>query len=69
MAKRADRVTYTKGSDGKWYLHLKSGNGKVIADGAEGYVNKASAKRAAEALAKRLNEPAEVPVTVVAGDE
>jgi uncharacterized protein YegP (UPF0339 family) len=34
-------------ADGLWYWHLKSANGKVVADGAEGYASRGNARRAA----------------------
>lgn len=36
-----------KGTDGKWYISIRNRrNGKIIADGAEGYATKATATRA-----------------------
>jgi uncharacterized protein YegP (UPF0339 family) len=32
---------------GLWYWRLRAGNGKIVADGAEGYLTKSNAKRAA----------------------
>ena len=34
------------GNDGWWYWRLKAGNGRIVADGAEGYSSKGSCKRA-----------------------
>ena len=37
---------YFPGSDGDWYWHFEAANGKVTADGAEGYASKANVQRA-----------------------
>lgn len=37
---------YFPGKDGGWYWHFEAANGKVTADGAEGYVSKANVQRA-----------------------
>lgn len=34
------KATVFKGEDGDWYWHLQDGNGKIVADGSEGYHNK-----------------------------
>lgn len=35
-----------QGKDKKWYWRVRADNGKIVADGAQGYANKGSAKRA-----------------------
>lgn len=37
---------YFPGSNGDWYWHFEAANGRVTADGAEGYDSKANVKRA-----------------------
>jgi len=39
---------------GEWRWRLKARNGRIIADGAEGYKSKAGAKRAVIALRLRI---------------
>lgn len=51
MAKRPDKVEVFKDAAGRWWWHRKSGNGQVIANSAEGYVDR---KRAVE-MAERVN--------------
>lgn len=36
-----------RGRDGMWYWRLWAGNGRVIADGSEGYAKSSNARRAA----------------------
>jgi len=35
-----------QGSGGNWYWRIRAKNGRIIADGAEGYVSKQNAVRA-----------------------
>lgn len=44
----------TQGRDGKWYWHIVASNGKIIADGGEGYCSKSNAKRALRNLIKLI---------------
>lgn len=37
---------YFPGKDGQWYWHFEAANGKITADGAEGYVSKSNVTRA-----------------------
>jgi uncharacterized protein YegP (UPF0339 family) len=37
--------SYKEGKDGLWYWHFESKNGKILADGGEGYDSKSNAKR------------------------
>lgn len=41
-----DQLETTQGKDGLWYWHFKSKNGKIRADGGEGYSSKSNATRA-----------------------
>lgn len=36
----------TKGKDGDWYWHAIARNGKIVADGAEGYTRAADCRKA-----------------------
>ena len=38
--------------DEQWYWRLRASNGKIIADGSEGYASKASALRAVQCVVK-----------------
>lgn len=40
------KITYFQGADGQWYWHLVAKNGRIIADGAEGYTSKRNVLRA-----------------------
>lgn len=40
------KVNYFKGKDGLWYWRAVAGNGRIIADGGEGYSRKYNAQRA-----------------------
>ena len=42
--------TYYGFKDGLWYWRLRAQNGKIIADGSEGYATRYNARRAAKAL-------------------
>jgi len=35
-----------EGIDGRWYWRLKAANGRIVADGSQGYVSASNAKRA-----------------------
>jgi uncharacterized protein YegP (UPF0339 family) len=48
-----DRVTTFQGADGLWYWHLVAPNGRIMADGGEGYVLRAEAMEAAERVTGR----------------
>ena len=37
---------YFPGSDGQWYWHFEAANGRITADGAEGYASKSNVRRA-----------------------
>ncbi|MGZ9809502.1 YegP family protein [Pseudoroseicyclus sp. H15] len=39
-----------KDKGGEWRWHYKSGNGNIIADSGEGYVNKADCERGIEIM-------------------
>lgn len=52
--KRKYRLQYYQAGDAKWYWRLLSSNGKIIADGSEGYANKANLLRAVKKI-KILN--------------
>lgn len=47
-----------KDEPAQWFWHIKSRNGKIVADGSEGYTSEAKArqgfKAAARAIAKEL---------------
>lgn len=50
---------YFQGDDDDWYWHFEAANGKVVADGAEGYASKANVKRAitnVKELLRRLQQ-------------
>lgn len=44
---RPNVLSVRPGRDGQFYWHIKAANGKVVADGSEGYANKGNARRAA----------------------
>ena len=48
-----DRFEVHRGMDGQWYIRLRARNGKIVADGGEGYASKSNAKRAAQRLVRR----------------
>jgi len=39
------RIQTSKGKDGKWYWHARAINGKIVADGAEGYATRVGARK------------------------
>lgn len=39
-AKRKGKLVVWKGKDRKWYWHIASSNGKIMADGNQGYERK-----------------------------
>lgn len=43
-----------QGRDGHWYWHAKSVNGVILADGAEGYTTRSSARRAVLRFIERM---------------
>lgn len=43
-----------EGEDGDWYWHVKSGNGKIVAVGGEGYSSEAGAYRGFAAAAQTI---------------
>jgi uncharacterized protein YegP (UPF0339 family) len=47
---------YQSERDGLWYWHIKSANGRIIADGGEGYENKTDAQTGAALAKKELVE-------------
>ena len=47
---------YFEGEDGDWYWHFEAANGKVTADGAEGYASKSNVKRAIENVKALLRD-------------
>lgn len=38
-----------------WYWRLVAGNGKIVADGSEGYASKSNARRAVRTLMRELS--------------
>lgn len=44
------RFQYFQGRDEQWYWHLRARNGRIVADGAEGYSTKSNVKRAIKTL-------------------
>lgn len=44
--------------NGQWYWHLVSANNKIIADGAEGYQNKADCLRGIDLVRGSYSAPA-----------
>ena len=49
--------------DIQWYWHIRARNGRIIADGSEGYDSKGNALRAVKRLIKGFAGP--VPVVVL----
>jgi uncharacterized protein YegP (UPF0339 family) len=62
------KLNVYKGGDGDWYWRLVSRNGRVLADGAEGYTRKASAERAAASFRNSMQSDQEIPVKTVEGN-
>ena len=52
------KVIVFQGEDGFWYWHLKSGNGEIISDSAEGYRHKGYCL----SMAEKLNPNAELVI-------
>lgn len=51
------RIEYYEGINGQWYWRLRIiRNGKIIADGAEGYASKSNVKRAVARIVKAISE-------------
>lgn len=48
--KRRYRLQYYQSDNSLWYWRLLSSNGKIVADGSEGYANKANLLRAVKKL-------------------
>jgi uncharacterized protein YegP (UPF0339 family) len=48
------KVEFYEGTDGKWYWRIVASNGRVIADGSEGYHSESNAKRAFARVKKLL---------------
>lgn len=48
------RVQFYQAKDEKWYWRLVAKNGKIIADGAEGYATRGNAVRAIERTRKLM---------------
>tara|TARA_R110000868_G_scaffold37331_1_gene132236 strand:+ start:9036 stop:9254 length:219 start_codon:yes stop_codon:yes gene_type:complete len=48
--KRKYKLQYYQSDDALWYWRLLSSNGKIVADGSEGYANKANLLRAVKKL-------------------
>lgn len=40
------RVEIYQGGSGKWYWHILARNGRIVADGGQGYITKWGCKRA-----------------------
>lgn len=53
------------GHAGQWYWRLVAGNGRTIADGAEGYSRKGNVLRAAEKMRNVLCPSLDVPIVEV----
>lgn len=51
------KVEIFQGQGGGWYWRARAANGKVVADGSEGYSNRSNARRAARKEAKARNWP------------
>lgn len=66
MAKaRKKFIVFHGGGEGemnRWFWQLRSGNSKIIADGAEGYATVNSALRAVKQINSLLREPLPVEV-------
>lgn len=48
--KRRYRLQYYQSDNSLWYWRILSSNGKIVADGSEGYANKANLLRAVKKL-------------------
>jgi uncharacterized protein YegP (UPF0339 family) len=48
------RFKVTKGGDGLWYWHAKAGNGRIRADGGEGYTRKRDATKELKGLLAKI---------------
>ena len=48
--KRKYRLQYYQNENNQWYWRLLSSNGKIVADGAEGYASKPNLLRAVKKL-------------------
>jgi uncharacterized protein YegP (UPF0339 family) len=51
------KIQFFEAKNEQWYWHLVSDNGKIIADGGEGYDSKGNVKRAAERFVSFFIEP------------
>lgn len=58
------RVEIYSGSDNQWHWRLRAANGKITADGSEGYATESSCKRAVRRLFNVLiNGPLRIVTT------
>jgi uncharacterized protein YegP (UPF0339 family) len=50
-------ITFTtyQGRDGQWYWNGTSSNGKIVCDGAEGYVTNSNARRAVRRFIRTMS--------------
>jgi uncharacterized protein YegP (UPF0339 family) len=65
---RAPRVEVYRGKDKKWYWRMRAGNGKIVADGSQGYASKAGGEKAAKKLMEDIQlASADIEVEVLEG--
>lgn len=62
MARQARVILQGPSASGEFYWSLRAGNGRVIADGAEGYRRKAGAQRAIDAFLDLVGARDRIPV-------
>lgn len=61
------KITVFPNEQGQWFWHVTSRNGKILADGSEGYTRKASAERAAHSF-RTLMKGGDAAVVVLDAD-
>jgi uncharacterized protein YegP (UPF0339 family) len=59
---KAPRLQVYEDAHGEWRWRLRAANGRIVADSAEGYVNRSGAQRAAQTVLAMLAGPLQIEV-------
>lgn len=54
MKKSPITIQTAKGKNGLWYWHARAKNGKIVADGSEGYNRRSGAKRGCKSFLSHI---------------
>lgn len=62
---RKDKIEVEQAEDGQWYWHYRRSNGKIMADGSQGYARAGACERAAAYVLNHNELPDHPPIVRV----